>query len=117
MRPTPRLGFDDLQKYPIASTPLGDHVGRGMVAAYGPQAHPDVCVRLRRNELTRLIELTRHSDAVLLAIRAAAPDLVELSVRPQIEGGARFGLVTQARRQQAPALPLLREVIAAHLHD
>ncbi|SIR19810.1 LysR family transcriptional regulator [Pseudacidovorax sp. RU35E] len=111
------LGFDDLQKYPIASTPLGDHVGRGMVAAYGPQGHPDVCVRLRCNELTRLVELTRHSDAVLLAIRAAAPDLVELPVQPQIEGGARFGLVTQARRQQAPALPLLREVIAAHLHD
>lgn len=111
------LGFEDLQPYPIASTPLGDHVGRGLVAAYGPQAHPDVCVRLRCNELTHLIDVARQSDTVLLAIRAAAPDLVELPVQPHTGGGARFGLVTQAQRQQAPALPLLREVIAEHLHD
>ncbi len=61
-----------------------------------------------------LVELARDSDAILLAVRAVAPDLVALPVHPPL-GRARFGLVTLAGRSEAPALPLLREVIAERM--
>ena len=46
--------------------------------ALRPGAHPDECVTLRCEEIASLVEVVRASDAVLLAIRASAPDLVEL---------------------------------------
>jgi len=111
------IGFDSVREYPIASTQLGDDVVRAMVDAYGPKGHPDECVSLRCNELSSLVEVVRDSDAVLLAIRAAAPDLLELPVRPAIATGAHFGLITLMGRTDPPALSMLRELIAKRLHD
>jgi len=109
--------FEDVQGYPIASTPLSDEVARALIEAYGPQAHPAACVTLQCEEVPSLVEVARRSDAVLLAIRAAAPDLVELDMRPALKRVARFGLVTMDRRTEAPALPILRELIDALLRD
>ncbi|WP_157991719.1 LysR family transcriptional regulator, partial [Caldimonas tepidiphila] len=61
------LGFEALRAFPIASTPLSDEVARLLVERYGPQAHPDACVTLRCEEVPSLVEVVRHSDAVLLA--------------------------------------------------
>ena len=108
------MTFQSLKDYPLASTGLGRDVVRAMVDAYGPEAHPDQCVTLRCSELSNLVELARDSDAILLAVRAVAPDLVALPVHPPL-GRARFGLVTLAGRSEAPALPLLREVIAERM--
>lgn len=102
------LGFDALLRYPIASTPLSDEVARLLIERYGPQAHPGECVTLRCEEIPSLVEVARHSDAVLLAIRAAAPDLVELKLQPALEASARFGLVTLARRTEPPGLAVVR---------
>jgi DNA-binding transcriptional LysR family regulator len=110
-------GFDDLTAYPIASTPLSDEVARVLVERYGPQAHPSVCVTLRCEEIPSLVEVTRRSDAVLLAIRAAAPELVELDVRPALAATARFGLVTLRRRSAPPALAIVRALMARCLVD
>lgn len=107
--------FSDLRRYPIASTPLSDEVARLLVERYGPQAHPDECVTLRCDEIPSLVDVVRHSDAVLLAIRAAAPDLVELALDPPLAATARFGLVTLARRTEAPALSVVREMMAERL--
>lgn len=103
--------FADLLNYPIASTPLSDEVARVMVERYGSHAHPDACVTLRCDELPSLIEVTRRTDTVLLAIRAAAPDLLELAVRPTLTATARFGLVTLVRRTDPPGLDMVRELI------
>jgi DNA-binding transcriptional LysR family regulator len=111
------LGFDELLQHPIASTPLSDEVARLLVERYGPGAHPDACVTLRCEELPSLVEVARHSDAVLLAIRAAAPDLVPLRLEPAFEATARFGLVTLRRRTPPPGLALLREAMAQRLVD
>jgi DNA-binding transcriptional LysR family regulator len=111
------LGFDALREHPIASTPLSDEVARLLVERYGPQAHPDVCVTLRCDELSSLIEVTRTTDAVLLAVRAAAPDLVELKLTPPLDATARFGLVTLARRTESPALELVRRLMRQRLRD
>jgi DNA-binding transcriptional LysR family regulator len=111
------LDFDALREHPIASTPLSDEVARLLVERYGPQAHPDVCVTLRCDELSSLIELARTTDAVLLAVRAAAPDLVELKLTPPLDATARFGLVTLARRTESPALELVRRLMRQRLRD
>lgn len=111
------VDFAALRAYPVASTPLSDEVARILVERYGPEAHPEAMVTLRCDELPSLVEVTRHSDAILLAIRAAGADLVELSVTPALDAVARFGLVTLAGRTEAPALRIVRELTRALLHD
>lgn len=109
--------FDELLRYPIASTPLSDELARMLVERYGPQAHPDACVTLRCDEIPSLVEVTRRSDAVLLAVRAAAPELVELKVRPRLDAKARFGLVTLARRTEPAALTAVRPLMLQWLQE
>ena len=109
--------FADVQNYPIASTPLSDQVAAALVEAHGPQAHPSACVTLQCEEVPSLVEVARSSDTVLLAIRAAAPDLQELEVRPALARVARFAVVTLARRTEAPALAILRELADEFLRD
>ncbi|HET9820756.1 MAG TPA: LysR family transcriptional regulator [Burkholderiaceae bacterium] len=111
------LTFEALRAYPIASTPLSDEVARLLVERYGPAAHPETCVTLRCDELSSLVELARASDAVLLAVRAAAPDLAELSLNPALDVTARFGLVTLARRTEAPALEIVRGLMRQQLAE
>ncbi len=109
--------FDALRQFPIASTPLSDEVARTMVERYGPEAHPNACVTLRCEEIPSLVDVVRHSDAVLIAIRAAAPDLEELALKPAMNATARFGIVTLARRAEPPALPIVRKLVADIMRD
>jgi DNA-binding transcriptional LysR family regulator len=101
--------IDDALAYPVASTPLSDEVARILISRYGPQANPDDMVTLRSDETLSLVEVARRSDAIVLTIHAAAPGLVQLPVSPPLAATARFGLVTLAQRQEAPALRILRE--------
>jgi hypothetical protein len=103
------VGFDEVLAFPIDSTPLSDEVARILVERCGPQAHPDACVTLRCEEIPSLVEIARRSDAVLLAIRAAAPNLFELKMQPALAATARFGLVTWGRRTVPPALAAVRK--------
>jgi DNA-binding transcriptional LysR family regulator len=109
--------FEAVQRYPIASTPLSDDVARTLIESYGPQAHPALCVTVQCEEIASLVDVVRRSDAVLLAIRAAARDLVELKMKPALDGVARFGLVTLRRRAEAPALPIVRQLMQELLRD
>ena len=111
------LRFDALRQFPIASTPLSDEVARTMVERYGPAAHPSECVTLRCEEIPSLVEVVRHSDAVLIAIRAAAPDLVELALKPTMTATARFGIVTLVRRAEPAALPIVRKLVTELMRD
>jgi len=111
------VSFDELRGYPVAATPLSDEVARLLVERYGPDAHPASCVTLRCEEIPSLVELARHSDAVLIAIRAAGPDLVELAVNPAMNATARFALVTLAGRSEAPALAIVRRLMQELLRD
>jgi hypothetical protein len=111
------VSFEQLRAYPIASTPLSDEVARVLVERYGPQAHPTRCVTLRCEELPSLVELTRQTDAVLIAIRAAGPDLAELTLKPSLNATARFALVTLAGRSEAPALSIVRGLMKQLLRD
>ena len=109
--------FAQLLAYPIASTPLSDEVARVLVERYGPDAHPARCVTLCCEEIPSLVDLARHSDAVLIAIRAAGPDLVELAMAPALDATARFAMVTLAGRSEAPALAIVRRLMQDLLQD
>jgi DNA-binding transcriptional LysR family regulator len=113
----PSVNFRDLLAYSMASTPLSDEVARVLTERYGPTAHPSECITLRCEELPSLIAVARQTDAVLLAIRASAPDLVELQVDPPFVGVARFGLVTRQGRSSAPVLGMVRTLMQEFLHD
>ena len=106
-----------MSHYPIAATPLSDEIARALIERYGPIAHPEHCITLRCEELPSLVDVTRNSDTVLLAIRAAAPDLVELPIKPVLNLTARFALVTLQRRTEAPWLQILRRTMDALLKD
>lgn len=112
-----RVRFQQVLDYPIACTPLSDDIARALMQRYGPQAHPDELVTLRGDDLGSLVDVAAHTDAILLAVRAAAPQLHELPMEPGVGASARFGLVTLAGRSPAPALPLLRDAVQQHLHD
>jgi hypothetical protein len=45
----------------------------------------------------------------VLSVNAVPVDLIRLDVSPSMNATARFGLVTLAHRQEAPALRILRE--------
>ena len=109
--------FAMLRDYPIASTPLSDEVARILVERYGPQAHPDQLVNLRSEEISCLLDVVRKSDAVVLTIRASAPDLLELPVSPPLNAKARFGLVTIASRTEPPLLDKVRALMREILKD
>jgi len=103
------VGIADVLAYPVASTPLSDEVARLLINRYGPQANPDDMVTLRSDETLSIVEVARRSQAIVLTVDAAADGLVRLAVLPELEGTARFGLVTLSQRQEAPALRILRE--------
>jgi DNA-binding transcriptional LysR family regulator len=109
--------FAALRLYPIASTPLSDEVARILMERFGPDAHPDRLVNLRSEEISSLLDVVRNTDAVVLTIRASAPDLVELPMQPALNAKARFGLVTVASRTQPPLLGKVRMLMQGILTD
>jgi DNA-binding transcriptional LysR family regulator len=111
------LRFEQLRAYPLASTPLSDEVARVLIERYGPEAHPAHSITLQCEELPSLVELTRQTDTVLFAIRAAGADLVELKLSPALNATARFALVTLAGRSEAPPLALVRGLMKQLLRE
>lgn len=111
------LSFDQVRAYPMASTPLSDEVARVLVERYGPEAHPSRCITLRCEEIPSLVELTRRTNTVLIAARAVSTDLVELPMKPAMQATAKFALATLAGRTEAPALPIVRKLMAQLLRD
>jgi DNA-binding transcriptional LysR family regulator len=111
------LPFGKLRQYPVASTPLSDEVARILIERYGAQAHPDELVNLQSEEISSLLDVARKSDTVVLTIRAAAPDLVELPMSPPLNANARFGLVTIASRTEPPLLGKVRTLMQDVLKD
>ena len=103
------VSIEDVMAYPVASTPLSDEVARILIARYGPQANPDDMVTLRCDETMSIVDVARRSNAIVLTVDAAAVDLIRLEVSPRLDATARFGLVTLAKRQEAPALRILRQ--------
>ena len=112
-----QVTFAQLSEYPIASTPLSDEVARVLMERYGTDAHPDQLVNLRCEEISSLLDVARTSNSIVLTIRAAAPDLVELPVNPALNAKAKFGLVTIASRTVPPLLSKVRALMREVMKD
>jgi hypothetical protein len=111
------LPFAALRQFIMAATPWSDEVGRELIEQYGAVAHLEECVTLRCDDLRSLADLARDSDAILLALRAGAPDLSELPLVPALNTRARFGVVTLAGRAEVSAMPLIRQLVGRLLRD
>jgi hypothetical protein len=74
-------------------------------------------VTLRCDDTPTLVEVARHSDAIVLTINAAGRDLVWLETEPPMVATARFGLVTLAGRAEAPGLQLVGDFVRRSLVD
>ena len=112
-----KVAFAQLRDYAIASTPLSDEVARLLIEQFGAQAHPDTLVNLRCEEISSLLDVARTSDAIVLAIRASAPDLVEIDLSPALNANARFGLITMASRTEPPLLGKVRALMQEVMKD
>jgi DNA-binding transcriptional LysR family regulator len=107
-----------LKDYPVASTPLSDEVARILVDRYGPDAHPDVLVNVRCDEISSLLDVVRSTDAILVAVRSLGPDLVALKMSPELHATAKFGWVSLRSRSESPLCGYLRtatkEILSGH---
>jgi len=88
-----------------------------LIEKFGAQAHPDTLVNLRCEEISSSLDVARTSDAIVLAIRAAAPDLVEIDLSPALNAKARFGLITMASRTEPPLLDKVRTLMREVMKD
>lgn len=106
-----KVSFEQLRQYPVASPPLSDELARILIERYGEHAHPDVLVNYSSDEISHLVHVTQRTDTLLLAIRACAPELVEIKVSPSLDDRARFGLVTLTNKAEALYLPEIRRLM------
>ena len=119
-RPVP---FEEILRYPLASSPLSAEVALMLVNLFGPRADPQQAVSLRCDDITSLIEAVKASDASYLGILAAARtgieagQLAELETAPRLTSGARFAFITLAGRTEAPSMGLFRQFAAERLRD
>ena len=117
------VGFADVLRFPIASTPLSNEVARLMVDQYGLQANPAEMVSLRCDDINSLVHTVAQTDAIFLGVLATAQagladgSLVELAVRPRLLANARFAYVTLAGRTEAPVMAYFRAFVREHLRD
>ena len=115
--------FDDMLRYPLASTPLSAEVAHMLVRLFGLRADPQQAVSLRCDSIASLLEAVKASDAIYLGILAAARDgiqageLAELPTEPALTSGARFAFITLAGRTEAPSMGLFRRFVAERLRD
>ncbi len=115
--------FDELMRYPVATTPLSDVVARIFVAHYGPGADPARMAALVCEDVGSLLDAVRQTDAVFLGVVAAARagieagELAELRMSPPLVAGARFAYVRLAGRTEAPVMQVLRRFVAERLRD
>lgn len=115
--------FDDILRYPLASTPLSAEVAHMLVKLFGLRADPQQAVSLRCDSIASLLETVKASDAIYLGILAAARtgieagQLAELATLTQLTSGARFAFITLAGRTEAPSMGLFRQFVAERLRD
>lgn len=117
------VAFEEILRYPLASSPLSAEVALMLVNLFGPRADPQQAVSLRCDDITSLIEAVKASDAIYLGILAAARNgieagqLAELVTAPQLTSGARFAFITLAGRTEAPSMGFFRQFVAERLRD
>lgn len=112
-----KVTIDDIRKYPIASTALSEETEKTIIERYGKDANLDNLVNIKCSEISSLVEVSQHSNTILLAIRNSALELEEINLTPSLDATARFGLVTIENRTESPLLLHVRKFIEAALNE
>lgn len=112
-----KVTIDDIRKYPIASTALSEETEKTIIDRYGKDANLDNLVNIKCSEISSLVEVSQHSNTILLAIRNSALELEEVNLTPSLDATARFGLVTIENRTESPLLLHVRKFIEASLNE
>lgn len=110
-----RVTIAQIKRFAVASSPLSPELGRELVQRYGPDAYLDNLITLRCDEIASLVDVVRKTDAILLAVCAAAPDLTEIDIDPPLTILAKYGLVVLAKRSQTTVLPMIQALITSLL--
>ncbi len=117
-----QLSFDDVSRYPLASTLFSDAQARALVARYGARAHPEQSLSLSCEDIASMIDGVAVSDAVYLGVlaparvRIEAQELVELPVQPDMEP-SQFAIVRLAGRSTPPAFRMVRDLVRERMRD
>jgi len=112
-----KVTIDDIRKYPIASTALSEETEKTIIDRYGKDANLDNLVNIKCSEISSLVEVSQHSNTILLAIRNSALELEEVNLTPSLDATARFGLVTIENRTESPLLLHVRKFIETALNE
>jgi DNA-binding transcriptional LysR family regulator len=118
-----RVQFEQLLRYPIASTVLSDEIARYLIQRHGQNADPRQFVTIECEEISSLVAVAKNTDAIYMGILAAARSevdsgaLVELKTTPTLNVTIPIVEVRLSGRTEAPALKLLREFMRINLHD
>lgn len=115
--------FDDLLKFPVASSRLSEEIGRILIERYGPRAQPERLVRLCSDSLHALLDVVAHSDAVYLGTYAVAIEqLKRLDMQvprlvPDLGIDGRYGIFTLAGRTPPPSLDIVEAIVVEEMAE
>jgi DNA-binding transcriptional LysR family regulator len=117
-----RVSFDDVRRYPVASTVFSNEVIRLLVNSFGPEAHPSELVSLCCDDVNSLLEACCHCDALFLGVLANGRNHIKegkLVQLPFATNGldAQFALVRLARQLDPPAFAPIRQLMKTILTD
>jgi DNA-binding transcriptional LysR family regulator len=119
----PKVRFEDILRFPLASTPLSDEIARQLVALYGPRANPSNATTLACEDIASLIDAVETTDAIYMGVMAAAREglrngrLFELPISPRLNLPARFSCITLSGKTDSPPMSILRRFVSEHLMD
>jgi DNA-binding transcriptional LysR family regulator len=109
------LVLDDIKRFPLVSTALSDETARGLLDSTGHARHPSEILQVECQDISRLLEVVRNTDAIFLGVLATAKkgigkgELVELKVSLPIEISVQFAFVTLANRTKSPILHIAQD--------
>ncbi|RQS19442.1 LysR family transcriptional regulator [Burkholderia sp. Bp8998] len=107
----------ELKRYQCASTIVPEATRRTLMERFGPDGHPDRLFNLQCGELGNLFELARLSDTIVIGVRHAAPDLVEIPTQPALNINAQYSWVSLTGRTLPMACKVVRPFIYDRLRD
>lgn len=118
------IPFEALLNYPIACMPLlSREISNALTRRFGSHANPDLCIRLRCEDVPSLLDVVRQTDAIYFGIMAPAMpsimagELAELRTSPPFNETVRYALVSLDGRSESPPLSIFRRFLMERMKD
>ena len=108
-----RVSIGDLQRYPIACSPVSKSFAKRMVEVFGPAGHPDRLITMFCDNYEIQRNVTLDADVLLMSVftilrqEIQAGDLVILKTSPKLVLHGRYGIVRMEGRTASPAMEMI----------